>query len=163
MNEFGTLEDAKRLIAEMKKRDMKLIMDLVPNHTTDQHKWFIESRKSKNNPYSDYYDWESRFCGSHYDSMAWTSGKNGGFTTGTPWIKTGSRYEEINPERDLASKKIGLPLPSGSASKPPRAAAVLLSAVCICYMFGTSPSSTLMLRWGLRIRGRPPKHRFARS
>jgi len=72
MDEFGTLEDAKRLIAEMKKRDMKLIMDLVPNHTSDQHEWFKESRKSKDNPYSDYYywadkpfnDWQSKFLGS---------------------------------------------------------------------------------------------------
>ena len=72
MDEFGTLEDAKRLIAEMKKRDMKIIMDLVPNHTSDQHEWFKESRKSKDNPYSDYYywadepfnDWQSKFLGS---------------------------------------------------------------------------------------------------
>lgn len=57
MDEFGTLDDAKRLIAEIKRRDMKLIMDLVPNHTSDRHEWFIESRKSKDNPYSDYYYW----------------------------------------------------------------------------------------------------------
>lgn len=57
MDEFGTLDDAKRLISEMHKRGMKLIMDLVPNHTSSQHKWFQESRKSKNNPYSDYYYW----------------------------------------------------------------------------------------------------------
>lgn len=57
MDEFGTFEDIKCLIAEMHKRDMKLIMDLVPNHTSSAHKWFIESRKSKDNPYSDYYYW----------------------------------------------------------------------------------------------------------
>ena len=57
MDEFGTMDDMKRLIAEMKKRDMKLIMDLVPNHTSNKHKWFVESRKSKDNPYSDYYYW----------------------------------------------------------------------------------------------------------
>ena len=75
MDEFGTLDDAKRLIAEMKKRDMKLIMDLVPNHTSDQHEWFIESRKSKDNPYSDYYywfdkpinDWQSKFLGTAWE------------------------------------------------------------------------------------------------
>lgn len=55
MDEFGTLEDIKALIREMHNRGMKLIMDLVPNHTSDQHKWFQESRKSKDNPYSDYY------------------------------------------------------------------------------------------------------------
>ena len=72
MDEFGTFEDAKRMISEIKKRDMKIIMDLVPNHTSDQHEWFIESRKSKDNPYSDYYywfdsppnDWKSSFGGS---------------------------------------------------------------------------------------------------
>ena len=79
MDEFGTLDDAKRLIGEIKKRDMKLIMDLVPNHTSDQHQWFIESRKSKDNPYSDYYywvdeplnDWRACFGGSawQYDEM----------------------------------------------------------------------------------------------
>ena len=79
MDEFGTIEDAKRLIAEIKKRDMKLIMDLVPNHTSDQHRWFIESRKSKDNPYSDFYywfdepinDWRATFGGSawQYDEM----------------------------------------------------------------------------------------------
>ena len=75
MDEFGTLDDAKKLIAEIKKRDMKLIMDLVPNHTSDQHKWFIESRRSKDNPYSDYYywfdeppfDWQACFGGSAWE------------------------------------------------------------------------------------------------
>ncbi len=57
MDEFGTLDDMKQLIAEMHARDMKLILDLVPNHSSDRHKWFVESRKSKNNPYSDYYYW----------------------------------------------------------------------------------------------------------
>lgn len=60
MDEFGTFEDIKRLIAEMHKRDMKLIMDLVPNHTSHLHKWFQESRKSKDNPYSDYYIWADK-------------------------------------------------------------------------------------------------------
>ena len=71
MDEFGTLEDMKRLIAEMHKREIKVIMDLVPNHTSTQHRWFQESRKSKNNPYSDFYywfdepqnDWQSCFGG----------------------------------------------------------------------------------------------------
>lgn len=57
MDEFGTLDDAKALISEMHKRNMLLFLDLVPNHTSTSHKWFIESRKSKDNPYSDYYYW----------------------------------------------------------------------------------------------------------
>ncbi|KAK8847717.1 hypothetical protein IAR55_005576 [Kwoniella newhampshirensis] len=56
--QFGTLADVDQLIAEMHARDMKLVMDLVVNHTSDQHKWFIESRKSKdNNPYREFYIW----------------------------------------------------------------------------------------------------------
>lgn len=79
MDEFGTLDDAKRLISELHARDMKLIMDLVPNHTSTEHRWFQESRKSNDNPYSDYYywadeplnDWKSEFCGSawQYDEL----------------------------------------------------------------------------------------------
>ncbi len=57
MDEFGTMEDMKRLIAELHARGMKIILDLVPNHTSSEHKWFRESRKSRDNPYSDYYYW----------------------------------------------------------------------------------------------------------
>ncbi|WP_105614226.1 alpha-glucosidase [Vallitalea okinawensis] len=59
MKEFGTLEDWQRMIQEMHKRGIKLLMDLVVNHTSDEHQWFIESRKDKNNPYRDYYIWRS--------------------------------------------------------------------------------------------------------
>ncbi|WP_096273909.1 glycoside hydrolase family 13 protein [Paucisalibacillus globulus] len=57
MDEFGTMEDFDLLLSEVHRRDMKLIMDLVINHTSDEHPWFIESRKSKDNPYRDYYIW----------------------------------------------------------------------------------------------------------
>ncbi|MCT4564760.1 MAG: alpha-glucosidase [Maledivibacter sp.] len=57
-NELGTMEDFHRLVAELKKRDIKLIMDLVVNHSSDEHEWFIESKKSKDNPYRDYYIWK---------------------------------------------------------------------------------------------------------
>ncbi len=57
MDEFGTLEDWKEMVSGMHERGIKLIMDLVVNHTSDEHKWFIESRKSKDNPYRDYYIW----------------------------------------------------------------------------------------------------------
>lgn len=56
--EYGTMEDMKTLIQEAKKRDLKLIMDLVVNHTSDQHPWFVESRKSKDNPYREFYIWQ---------------------------------------------------------------------------------------------------------
>lgn len=57
MPEFGTMEDMDELIDQAEQRDIKIIMDLVVNHTSDEHKWFIESRKSKDNPYRDYYIW----------------------------------------------------------------------------------------------------------
>lgn len=57
MEEFGTMEDFDALLEGLHRRDIKLIMDLVVNHSSDEHKWFIESRKDKTNPYRDYYIW----------------------------------------------------------------------------------------------------------
>ena len=79
MDEFGTMEDFDQLLDEVHKRDMKIIMDLVINHTSDEHSWFIESRSSKDNQYRDYYiwhpgkkekepnNWESIFGGSAWE------------------------------------------------------------------------------------------------
>ncbi|NAZ45497.1 alpha,alpha-phosphotrehalase [Vibrio toranzoniae] len=55
--EFGSMEDMKRLMDEAKKRDIKIVMDLVVNHTSDEHRWFEQARSSKDNPYRDYYIW----------------------------------------------------------------------------------------------------------
>jgi oligo-1,6-glucosidase len=82
MEEFGTLADWDEMLEEMHRREIKLVMDLVVNHTSDEHPWFVESRKSKDNPYRDYYiwrpgkngrepnNWESFFSGSawQYDA-----------------------------------------------------------------------------------------------
>ncbi len=57
MDEFGTLDDFKELLSGMHERGIKLVMDLVVNHSSDEHKWFIESRSSKDNPKRDYYIW----------------------------------------------------------------------------------------------------------
>jgi len=57
MDDFGTMADMEHLIEEAKRKEIKLIMDLVVNHTSDEHVWFIESRKSKDNPYRDFYIW----------------------------------------------------------------------------------------------------------
>ncbi len=57
MAEFGTMADMERLLAEAAKRDIKIVMDLVVNHTSDEHAWFVEAQKSKDNPYRDYYIW----------------------------------------------------------------------------------------------------------
>ncbi|MHA1331335.1 MAG: alpha-amylase family glycosyl hydrolase [Candidatus Hodarchaeales archaeon] len=55
---FGTMSDFDNLVERIHKKNMKLIIDFVPNHTSDQHKWFIESRSSKNNPKRDWYIWK---------------------------------------------------------------------------------------------------------
>ncbi|HNP88708.1 MAG TPA: alpha-glucosidase [Kouleothrix sp.] len=57
MDEFGTLADWEELLAGMHARGIKLIMDLVVNHTSDEHPWFVEARSSKDNAYHDYYIW----------------------------------------------------------------------------------------------------------
>ena len=78
MDEFGTLADWEEMLAEMHKRDIKLMMDLVVNHTSDEHPWFMESRKSKDNPYRDFYIWRPGRDGhepnnwrSHFSGSAW--------------------------------------------------------------------------------------------
>jgi oligo-1,6-glucosidase len=58
MEDFGTMEDFDELLAEMKKRGLRLLLDLVVNHTSDEHPWFVESRKGRDNPYRDYYIWQ---------------------------------------------------------------------------------------------------------
>ncbi len=78
MDEFGTMSDMEKLIEEAKKRNIKIIMDMVFNHTSDEHKWFIESKKSKDNQYRDYYIWrdpvegkEPNELGSVFSGSAW--------------------------------------------------------------------------------------------
>lgn len=57
MELFGTMEDFEELLSEAHKRNLKIVMDLVVNHTSDEHPWFAESRKSQESPYRDYYIW----------------------------------------------------------------------------------------------------------
>ena len=78
MKEFGTMEDFDRMIAGIHERGMRLVMDLVVNHTSDEHPWFLESRKSKDNPYRDYYIWREgkdgkvpNNWGSYFSGSAW--------------------------------------------------------------------------------------------
>lgn len=78
MEDFGTLSDMEKLLEEGNKRNIKILMDLVANHTSDEHKWFIESKKSKDNAYRDYYVWrdavdggEPNDLGSTFSGSAW--------------------------------------------------------------------------------------------
>ena len=57
LDEFGTMDDFERLLAEVHRRGMRLILDLVANHTSDEHPWFLESRSSRDNPKRDWYIW----------------------------------------------------------------------------------------------------------
>ena len=78
MEEFGTMEDFDRMLHGIHERGMRLVMDLVVNHTSDEHAWFVESRSSKDNPYRDYYIWregkdgkEPNNWGSCFSGSAW--------------------------------------------------------------------------------------------
>jgi oligo-1,6-glucosidase len=78
MKEFGNLADFDKLLTGLHERGIKLVMDLVVNHTSDEHPWFLESRKSKENPYRDYYIWrdgkdgkEPNNWGSCFSGSAW--------------------------------------------------------------------------------------------
>ena len=57
MDEFGTMADFDTLLAQAHERGLKIVMDLVVNHTSDEHPWFVESRRSKDNPKRDFYIW----------------------------------------------------------------------------------------------------------
>ncbi len=80
MTEFGTMADFQDLIDGIHARGMKLVMDLVVNHSSDQHPWFLESRKGKDNPYRDYYIWQD--------------GKNGGPPNNWGSVFSGSAWEK---------------------------------------------------------------------
>lgn len=57
MEEFGTMEDFDEMLSQAHERGIKIVMDLVVNHTSDEHRWFVESRKAEDTPYRDYYIW----------------------------------------------------------------------------------------------------------
>jgi len=61
--QYGTMADFDRLVAEARKHHIRILMDMVMNHSSDKHKWFLESRKSKNNPYRDWYIWHDAKAG----------------------------------------------------------------------------------------------------
>lgn len=83
MDEFGTLDDFDELLSKAHEHHLKLMLDLVVNHTSDEHKWFMESRSSKDNPYRDYYIWEKGKDGnppnnwdSNFSGSAWEYDEN---------------------------------------------------------------------------------------
>ncbi|MED4942490.1 alpha-glucosidase [Heyndrickxia coagulans] len=103
---FGTMEDVEHLIKEAKKRGLKIILDLVLNHTSDRHPWFQEARKSKENPYRDYYIWHDPVKGR--EPTNWAS-----FFGGSTWTldqQTGQYYFHLfsdkMPDLNWENKKV---------------------------------------------------------
>ncbi|KWW21268.1 glucohydrolase [Peribacillus simplex] len=83
LSEFGTMQNMNELLLESEKRGIKIIMDLVVNHTSDQHPWFVEAKKSKDNPNRDYYIWRDPVNGqepnelkSNFGGSAWEYDEN---------------------------------------------------------------------------------------
>ena len=84
MKEFGTMEDFDAMLAGMKQRGIKLIIDLVVNHSSDEHEWFAQSKSGKNNPYRDYY--------------IWRQGKDGKAPNNWPSFFGGAAWEKAGPD-----------------------------------------------------------------
>ncbi|MFW2503548.1 glycoside hydrolase family 13 protein [Clostridium diolis] len=110
MDEFGTMEDMDDLIKEGNKRGIKILMDLVVNHTSDEHKWFIEAKKSKDNPYRDYYIWRDPVNGeepndlrSTFSGSAWQYDE----TTGQYYLHLFSKKQpDLNWENEEVRNRI---------------------------------------------------------
>ena len=95
MTEFGTMADFDELLKAVKQRHMRLVLDLVVNHSSDEHRWFVESRKSKDNPYRSYYIWRPGRNGKEPNN--WTS-----FFSGPAWkldLATGEYYLHLFAEK----------------------------------------------------------------
>lgn len=106
MDEFGTMDDMDQLINSAKQHNVKIIMDLVVNHTSDEHKWFIEAKKSKDNEYREYYVWRDPVEGEVPNSLRSTF-------SGTAWEfeeKTGQYFLHLfskrQPDLNWENKKV---------------------------------------------------------
>ena len=103
---FGTLADFDRLLGEVHRRGMKLILDLVPNHTSDEHPWFIESRSSRDNPKRDWYIWRDPAPDggppnnwlSHFGGPAWTYDEHSGQYYMHQFVKQQPELNYRNPD-----------------------------------------------------------------
>ncbi|CAM3258744.1 glycoside hydrolase family 13 protein [Vagococcus fessus] len=106
MAEFGSMADMDDLIQSCNERGIRLIMDLVVNHTSDEHPWFIEAKKSKDNPYRDYYIWRDPVegdvpngLGSTFSGPAWEFDE----TTGQYYLHLFSKKQ---PDLNWENKKV---------------------------------------------------------
>ena len=97
MDEFGTMEDFDELLEQAHARGIRLVMDLVVNHTSDEHPWFLESRKSRDNPKRDYYIWRDPVDG--HEPTNW-----GSAFSGSAWQwdqKTGQYYLHLFSKKSM--------------------------------------------------------------
>jgi alpha-glucosidase len=97
---FGTMEDFDRLMAEAHRRGLKVILDFVPNHTSDQHPWFLESRSSRNNPRRDWYLWRDKPNNwlSHFGGSGWAHDEKTGQYYYHSFLKEQPDLNWRNPE-----------------------------------------------------------------
>ena len=110
MDEFGTMEDMDNLLKEANERGIKILMDLVVNHTSNEHKWFIEAKKSKDNEYRDYYIWrdsvdgnEPNDLGSTFSGSAWQYDE----TTGQYYLHLFSKKQpDLNWENEKVRNEV---------------------------------------------------------
>ena len=110
MDEFGTMEDMDNLLKEANEKGIKILMDLVVNHTSDEHKWFIEAKKSKDNEYRDYYIWrdpveghEPNELGSCFSGSAWQYDE----TTGQYYLHLFSKKQpDLNWENEKVRNEV---------------------------------------------------------
>ena len=110
MDEFGIMEDMDNLLKEANEKGIKILMDLVVNHTSDEHKWFIEAKKSQNNEYRDYYIWrdpvdghEPNNLGSTFSGSAWQYDE----TTGQYYLHLFSKKQpDLNWENEKVRNEV---------------------------------------------------------
>ena len=110
MTEFGTMADFDKMLNKAHSLGIKIVMDLVVNHTSDEHKWFVESRSSKDNPKRDYYIWkdgkggqEPNNWGSAFSGSAWQLDK----TTGQYYLHLFSKKQpDLNWENDKVREEV---------------------------------------------------------
>ena len=110
MDEFGTMDDMDELIEEAKSRNIRIIMDLVVNHTSDEHAWFVEAKKGKDNPYRDFYVWRDPVNGeapndltSTFSGSAWEFDE----TSGQYYLHLFSKKQpDLNWENETVRQKV---------------------------------------------------------
>jgi len=111
MPEFGTMSDFDELLEKAHAKELKIVLDLVPNHTSDQHHWFQEAKKSKDNPYRDYYIWKKPKADgsppnnwpSFFSGPAWTLDEN----TGEYYLHLFTKYQpDLNWENPKVRESI---------------------------------------------------------